>query len=186
MITNRKFVITFFIEEKTRGIISLDGESSIGYNITCNVDETDYQENRQVLDLSIGEATIALVKVPGYRLGSSGTESSETAVFYQFFVGTSTGEAYMLEKRYSEINLLDRLVRSSVASHLADSLPTLPGKVLNPFVDQTSETFIYKRRIELERYFEILMGNHKIIHSQDVMCFFGLDVLTGARTLDNT
>lgn len=180
MISNRKFDIPFFIESKDRGMISLDGEKSVGYTVTCTVNDIEYVENRQNLDISMDEHVVTICTVPGYRV----EQSTEQVVFYQLFVKTTSGEEFMLEKRYSEINFLDGLVRSATASHMVNSLPSLPGKVWNPFTDQTTETFIYKRRMDLEMYFNMLIGNAKVVHYQDVMAFFNLDVLTGLPKSD--
>jgi hypothetical protein len=180
MITTRKFSIPFTIRAQDHGSIDLDGEGQVVYNVACRVDGVEYIENRSQLDLSVGEVTPTVVTVPGYRVEQISNRPQEgPVVFYQLFVKTTNGDEFMLEKRYSEINFIDSLIRSATASHLQGSLPSLPGKVWNPWTDQTSETFIYSRRMALESYFAMLIGNSKVVHYQDTLAFLGLDVLTG-------
>lgn len=175
-IYSRKFSVPFRINSAD-GLIDLNGESSVGYVVNLKINGLEYEENRSKIDISLGEALPTLVTVPGHRVETSGRDGP--CVWYQLFVKTTAGEELMIEKRYSEINMLDALVRSQTAPHLSGSLPSLPGKIWNPFTDQTSETFIYQRRSALELYFAMLVGNAKVVHYQDMLCFFGLDPVTG-------
>ena len=48
------------------------------------------------------------------------------------------------------------------------SLPTLPGKVWNPFTDQTSETFIYQRRYIGMMTLYLLISQHTVHSTQQL------------------
>jgi hypothetical protein len=177
VVTNRQFTIPITIDGVQGSIIS-DGSSTITYDTILSLGGDVQKETRQVLDISLGEAYPTMVTIPGYRIQSEPappqTEGSIMSLFvtppttiytvwYQVFVKTSSGQEIVVERRYSEFNMLDQLVRSQTASHLVASLPNLPGKVINPFTDQTSEPFIYRRRTALEIYLSMLLGNSKVM-----------------------
>jgi hypothetical protein len=146
-IYNRKYFVKFQIRPDDDGIIELDGSGSVGYIATLKLNGVDYEESRTKPDISLGEAIPVQVTIPGHRVQVEGLGSRDgPTVWYQLFVKTSAGDEHVNEKRYSEVNTLDALVRAQTAGHLAYSLPKLPGKVWNPWTDQTSETFIYQRR----------------------------------------
>lgn len=178
-IYNRKFFVRIAIKPEDEGTIDLDGSGSVGYVVRLTLNGVEHEENRTRPDISVGEAIPVLATVPGYRLE---TTADGPTVYYQVYVKTSAGEEHMVEKRYSEINHLDALIRSQTASHLVKSLPSLPGKVWNPWTDQTSETFIHQRRTALELYFSMLIGNSKVVHYQETLVFFGMHPLTGLLT----
>ena len=182
-IYNRKFFVRLAIRPEDEGTIDLDGSGSVGYVVRLTLNGIEHEESRTLPDISVGEAIPTLATVPGYRLG---TTPDGPTVFYQVYVKTSAGEEHMLEKRYSEINHLDALIRSQTASHLVKSLPSLPGKVWNPWTDQTSETFIHQRRTALELYFSMLIGNSKVVHYQETLVFFGMHPLTGLLSSSKT
>lgn len=182
-IYNRKFFVKLALKPDDDGLIDLDGSGSVGYVVRLRLNGVEHEESRTLPDISVGEAIPVLATVPGYRLGST---ADGPTVYYQVFVKTSAGEEHMLEKRYSEINHLDALIRAQTASHLVRSLPSLPGKVWNPWTDQTSETFIHQRRTALELYFSMLIGNAKVVHYQETLVFFGLDPITGLLATSTT
>ena len=99
--------------------------------------------------------------------GTSGTDGSHEGdrrevAYFQIHVKTGYQEMLTIYHRYSEFDLLDKCLKSQMEGHLKSSLPNLPGKVFNPFVNQISEEFLEMRRRALEQYLVTLLGNSKV------------------------
>lgn len=88
--------------------------------------------------------------------------NNKEVIFYQVLVKTGYGDEITIYHRYSEFDLLDKCIKSQLDGHLRSSLPSLPGKIWNPFVDQFDEDFLQTRRLALQRYLVTLLGNSKV------------------------
>lgn len=102
------------------------------------------------------------VSVPLY-IRENDPNSHKEIIFYQILVKTGYGDEITVYHRYSEFDLLDKCIKSQLDGHLRSSLPNLPGKVWNPFVNQLDEDFLQTRRLALQRYLVTLLGNSKVI-----------------------
>ena len=135
---------------------------------------------------SSGEGRVPVqVMVPEIR-----TQSSEGKLIVHYKVvcalsgggggeGGREGEVVVF-RRYRDFDRLDRLVRSAFAgSHLLNSLPCLPVKILNPFTDQSDPVFIDGRRQELEVYLKRLIQMPKASSNPDLLRFFSLHPVSG-------
>lgn len=89
--------------------------------------------------------------------------NQKDVIFYQILVKTGYGDEITVYHRYSEFDILDKCIKSQLDGHLRSSLPSLPGKVWNPFVNQLDENFLQTRRLALQRYLVTLLGNSKVI-----------------------
>jgi len=133
-----------------------------------------------------GEGRVPVqVMVPEIR-----TQSSEGKLIVHYKVvcalsGGGGGEGgrereVVVLRRYRDFDKLDRLVRSAFAgSHLLNSLPCLPIKILNPFTDQSDPIFIDARRQELEMYLKRLIQMPKASSNPDLLRFFSLHPVSG-------
>lgn len=100
------------------------------------------------------------VMIPNLRTVSIGKKS---VVIYQIYSDINQ-ERVMVEKRYSDFVRLDNILRGLfLGSHLKDTLPSLPDKVYNPFLDQGSFAFLSTRKQGLEDYLNFLLANDKVL-----------------------
>lgn len=175
----RTFSITFQLPDPDRRACSIDcvGTSGIGFNHSLRLAGVEVAELRTVLEPGLGEAFPRRAGVADTRVFHEGKKK---VCLYQLFVepGNTSG-TLLIERRYSEFGALDLLIRAATDTHLLSSLPSLPGKVFNPMTDQASELFISARKEALQQYLTLLLTNHKAMHYQDVLCFLGLDPVTG-------
>lgn len=134
---------------------------------------------------SSGEGRVPVqVMVPEIRTQSS---EGKLIVHYKVVCALSGGKgetgrdgAVVVFRRYRDFDKLDRLVRSAFAgSHLLNSLPNLPIKILNPFTDQSDPAFIDNRRQELEVYLKRLIRMPKASNNPDLLRFFSLHPVSG-------
>jgi hypothetical protein len=101
------------------------------------------------------------ISIPSFHLQTDPLTRKDI-VYYQLQVQTGSGEVVKLSHRYSEFDLLDKCLKSQMDGHLRSSLPNLPGKVFNPFVNQLSQDFLESRRLSLQQYLVTLLGNSKV------------------------
>ena len=160
------------------GIIELDGSVATKYKVTFKLNNEIIPENRTRVELAMEEEVSLPVSasVVSHRLKVQ-KGKTQPRTLYKIHVKTSTGEEYYIERRFSEFDALNHLVRSQTSGHLKPSLPKMPSKVYNPWTDQSSDPFIQQRKGKLQLYVGTLLGNKKIVHYQDVLYFFGLDYL---------
>lgn len=98
---------------------------------------------------------------------------------YQILVKAGNGDQFVVERRFRQFDMLSRLIIAQTSSHLSNSLPSMPSKIVSPWVDQTSDNFITLRRLALQKYITQLLGNSKVVHYSDFLCFLGLHPVTG-------
>jgi len=173
---NRQFNIEFTIENKT-AVIECDGTTSARYAHKLTIDGCVYTDLRDIVTEAVEEDIPASVVITNTRTETD--KLSKRFVCYQLFVKTAGGQYTSVERRFSQFDCLNSSIRSGLRSHLADSLPTMPSKVVAPWVDQGSADFTRERQKQLEVYINHLLGNSKLTHTTDLMCFLGLHPLTG-------
>ena len=179
---NRKFYVTLAsmqVDKDLRsGIIELDGSNATKYKVTFNLNNEIIPENRTRLEIAMDEEISLPVsaEIVSHRLQSH-KGKSHPRTYYKLCVKTSKGHEYYIERRFSEFSAVNHLIRSQTSKHLKPSLPKMPSKVYNPWLDQSADPFIQQRKGKLQLYIGMLLGNKKIVHYQDVLYFFGLDYL---------
>jgi hypothetical protein len=127
--------------------------------------------------------------------------SGKRIAFFELLTKTTAGDTVTTQRRYSEFDILDKALRSQMSGHLHSTLPSLPQKVYNPFIDQFSLSFLETRLEALQQYLTTLLGNskvdtrisalilfliffpsffhHQAVYYTDFLCFVGLDPVTG-------
>ena len=194
-LTKEPHVIEFPIDNMTCTI--LIRFSSNGFNYTCKLGEEILTESRNQLEtLDATDIIPKVVLVPNFEASSStgkivinykvvvviGTieDDHELNILSEEDLGTvEAGHQTYVYRRYNDFErLAQRLKGAYKGSHLLTSLPSLPGKVINPFVDQTSPDFLNTRKRELEQYLKKVIEFPKANKNIDVLKFLGLDPLT--------
>ena len=180
-IINRKFEITFMIEDHYSSVISANGTSGVRYSHRLIVQDKEINEIKRSMteSLSVGEQIPEHVSIPDSRSYSDGTKE---VTLYQIFIKLLNGSQIIVERRFSEFVFL-RSILMSQKDQLIDRIPVLPGRVCAPWTDQLSSTFINDRRIALEVFLLGLLANPRVRHYTEVFCFLGLDPITGSALL---
>ena len=133
IVSNRKFEVSFPLNTEKNAVIDLDGTNGVKYVAVLRVNGLEHPENRKKIDLDLGESLATLITINKYRLEVQedvvpavttwyqppSSSSSQHVVWYQLVVKTSSGQEVTIERRYSEFDLLDQLVRSQTSGHLA-------------------------------------------------------------------
>jgi len=201
-LTKEPHVLEFPIDHMTCTIVI--GFSGNGFNYTCKVGDEILTESRDQLEnLDVSDIIPKIILIPEYQSSSS---TGKLVINYRIVtvIGTIADELEstigseedletvdqnhytFIYRRYSEFEkLAQRLKGAYKGSHLLSSLPTLPGKVVNPFVDQTSPDFVNGRKHELQNYLMKIIQFPKANKNIDLLKFLGLDPLT-AYPLDQT
>lgn len=108
-------------------------------------------------------------------------EDGKAVAFFEITTVAADGSEAKISRRYSEFTMLSSaLYCYFYYSHLLNSLPSLPGKVYNPFTKQLTPEFLEDRRHCLEVYLNMLLGNEKVVCYTDFLCFVGLNPITGS------
>lgn len=132
--------------------------NSLKYTYSLNMDGTTVKEIREKADIYMDEkepqVTITEVR--------TGHVKGKLITLYQISSTFSTGEKVSVERRYSEFVTLHSVVKGYTGQHLLTTLPHLPGKVLNPFFNQSSPEFLSQRKDSLQNYLITLLNNSKV------------------------
>lgn len=137
------------------------------YHHEFYVDQMKQTPFNKVAESPFTETIPTQVSVPLYIREQEG---GKEVIYYQLLVKTGLGDEITVYHRYSEFDLLDKCIKSQLDGHLRSSLPSLPGKVWNPFVNQFDEDFLQTRRLALQRFLVTLLGNSKVISL--IVCLF--------------
>lgn len=202
-LTKDPHIIEFPIDNMTCTII-IGFSGSTGFNYTCQLgDETLTESRNQLENLEESDIIPRVIMVPEFQTSSStgklvinykvttviGTISDdlETKIVSELDLEEVENTQHtFVYRRYNEFEkLAQRLKGAYKGSHLLSSLPSLPGKVINPFVDQTTPDFINSRKNDLEQYLRKIIHFPKANKNIDLLKFLGLDPLT-AYPLDPT
>jgi hypothetical protein len=138
------------------------------------------------------------ISIPSLKTCYLDKQQKKVVIRYQIISEIRKGEKMMVEKRFSDFVILDKLIKG----HFPDdkSIPRLPKKIYNPFIDQTSDGFLFQRRKSLEDYLNTIISHDKVRSSlfsfikssfhcalspaikisplTEVLCFLGLDPIT--------
>jgi len=102
----------------------------------------------------------------------------DTIVFYTFRVEMRSGESKTLEKRFSDFQALHAQMRSNYevgrSAHLLKNFPDFPPASMKLFVDHTNPEFLDKRKHELERWFQQLLGLPHACTDVHLLHFLGM------------
>ncbi len=171
----REFDIPFDFNGKTAAIYA-NGSSSMYYIHTLVIDAIPIDDITKKVDVKMDEKVPQQIKIARFR---TYREMSKVVAVYVIEVTTGSGQSLTIERRYSDFSYLDAAIRSSTEGHMSASVPDLPPKVYNPFVDQTTDEFIGGRLIGLQQYVTMLLGNSKLQYYTDFYVFLGLSPITG-------
>jgi hypothetical protein len=84
------------------------------------------------------------------------------------------GEELIVQRRFSDFDELDCLVRSVFKGHhLYENLPSLPTKSVKLLTDHLNASFIEERRAKLEAYLRKLCAVPHVVQDPDVLEFLG-------------
>lgn len=189
-IITRKFSITFKLNHNNCYIEITMTIPSLHYSHHFYVDSSQQISFHQLAKSPFTETIPLQISIPTYILqtvtegkhtrgatgiGGTGTGDTEGShevtptngegkevAYFQIHVKTGYQEMLTIYHRYSEFDILDKCLKSQMEGHLKSSLPNLPGKVYNPFVNQISEEFLEMRKRALEQYLVTLLGNSKV------------------------
>jgi hypothetical protein len=174
-VLTREFDVSFNFGGKPCAIYA-DGTASLYYEHQLVIDGVPIEALHKKVDISLGERTPQKIRIPKFR---TYREMSKLVVVYMIEITDGFGDEMLIERRYSDFAYLDSCIRAATEGHMYYSLPTIPGKVYNPWVDQSSNEFIEERRQGLESYMSMLWGNGKVTYYTDFFVFLGLNPLTG-------
>ena len=154
----REFELSFHIHG-INGKIICDGLDSVKYFHSLTLNNDLITPLNKLTISSLGERIPLRVSIPDTRTYSL---NHKKITVYQISVEPATGRNFVIERRYSEFEMLNDLIHSQTEYHIAQSLPNLPGKVYTPFKNQFSSKFIEKRRNKLEIYLQYILANDKV------------------------
>ena len=115
-VTTRKFSISFKFKEED-ALISADGTDSINFGHKLEINNNFQIEMRNVNDTGfISEDIPDSILITDTR---AIVEDDKSVIFYQVYVKTKRKQHTIVEKRYSQFDILDSCIRSSVRKHIA-------------------------------------------------------------------
>jgi WD40 repeat protein len=102
--------------------------------------------------------------IPRYKETLEGTK---TVIYYTIEISKKANQKWTVEKRYKEFDDLHAAIKKTYAH-----LPILPGKTLFPIKTPAE---IEKRREELEKYIQAVVGRDDVLNSEHVKKFLQVD-----------
>jgi len=174
-IVGTKFQIVFQLGDH-EAVIHAEVVPGISANYKLSFNGNDYPEFRSEIASSLGENLPTSITIPSHRTKFM---TKKCIALYQILVKAGNGQEIVVEKRYSQFCMLNDLLRAQIDGHIRSSMPSLPGKFINPLLDQSSQEFITSRQVALQHYLNQLLGNSKVSVTTDFLCFLGLDAVTG-------
>jgi hypothetical protein len=169
------FTICFRFHEQIF-LITVKRRSSVRIRMTMTMNGYEVKEIRKTADIAIDENPPVRVSIPSAR---TCTVNGKQVTVYKICCETVTKEKIALERRYSDFQYLNTMVVGHTGQHIRPTLPKVPGRVINPFIDQFGEPFVNARREALQGYLQSLLSNSKVALYTEVLCFLGLDPTTG-------
>ncbi len=157
-LVDNKFALSFK-HNSQQFDISVERNNTLKYTYTLKLEGHEVKEIREKVDISLDEPLPKQVLITDVRPGKA---QGKSITLYRLCCDVGVGEKIFVERRYSEFVTLNDIVRSNTAQHIRSTLPKLPGKVLNPFFDQTNPDFVHKRREALQNYIKDLLTNSKV------------------------
>lgn len=154
-----EFDIIFRLYDNT---FTIKGKNKYSYpscEFTLYLEKTEIKDIRNSSNIALIRNPIKSVTIPSYRFISNNKKSY---VVYQIHCQIENNEKIMVEKRYSEFVILDQVIRGHLTNHIRVTLPNLPQKIFNPFVDQFEVKFLNNRKFSLQAYLVFLLNNDKV------------------------
>ena len=140
------------------------------------IDCDNITEIKRQTDISIGERIPSHISIPDTRTFNDG---SRDVTLYQIFIKSASGGQIIIERRFSEFFALSDAIKAQKDDrNLQGVLPSLPGKTVMPWVDQTSATFIEDRREALQQYMQDLLSNARVGLAVFCVAYFDCDSST--------
>lgn len=152
-------------------------ENNTKFTVLLRMNGEEASDSKSMADIDLGETVIKQIRITGTR--SYDDKYGKRVTVYTVSSTIDNGPDVEVEQRYSAFEALDSMIRGQIPHHLRTIMPSLPGKVLNPFTDQNSPDFIEQRRNKLQSYLDLILGNDKIKHLSDLACFLGRHPITG-------
>mmetsp|Transcript_23028 Transcript_23028/g.38432 ORF Transcript_23028/g.38432 Transcript_23028/m.38432 type:complete len:303 (-) Transcript_23028:200-1108(-) len=157
-------------------VLSIIRHNIIKVKMVLKMNGYEMKEIRKTADIITGEQSPpTLVSIPSAR---TSVVNSRPITVYRICCEISNKEKVIVERRYSEFFYLHAMVMGHTGKHLRSTLPSLPSRVFNPFVDQKCTDFINIRREALQTYLNGLLANSKVVCYTEVLCFLGLDPMS--------
>ncbi len=157
-LTESKFFVSFTLYGHLFDI-EAQRSKSLSFNYVLKMEGFLVKEIRDKADISLDEPTPNHVSITDVK--NCKTNGKEI-MMYVICCDVGSGEKVCVDRRYSDFVLLDEIVRGNTGRNLRSTLPKLPGKVLNPFFDQTSPDFVQRRKEALQTYLQQLLTNSKV------------------------
>lgn len=153
VVVHRSFSIAFDIDGE-EAYISAHGTATLGYTHTFAVNGEEVKELRsihggEIIDFSLGTRIPMHISIPDTRTFHDGNRQ---VTMYQIYAQSGSSGKAIVERRFSDFVILDKIVRNLTDGKLHQYLPKLPEKVLNPWIDQCDEAFIASRKDILQVY----------------------------------
>jgi hypothetical protein len=123
--------------------------------------ETTIGNSQRPVDVQIASVKKRLLETSSSSSSSSSSGAKEEVNVYEVSFQINS-KAVSISRRYCEFAMLDSMIRSQTRKHMLSTIPTLPGKVFNPFTNQTSEKFLEQRRRSLEQFLANLVNHEKV------------------------
>lgn len=153
----KEFMITFKLYGKIFEL-KVTRSSTLRHVYALNMDGTTVKEIREKADIYLDEKE-PQVSITEVRTGHI---NGKIVTMYQISCQFGPTEKVTVERRYSEFVTLHKMIKGYTGQHLVATLPRLPGKVMNPFFDQSSPEFLALRRDLLQTYLINLLNNSKV------------------------
>lgn len=156
---SKSFVLAFKLHDQPVQLVGERAMSLAKYNFRLLVDKVELKDIKACPITKKESHSPRAANIPQYR---TATMQSKPVILYQVFCEASNHETFMVERRYSEFDRFDHILRNNLPPHILSTLPKLPGKVFNPFVDQNEVHFISQRKERLEKYLNFLLNNETV------------------------
>lgn len=178
-VTARQPVRVEFKMDGKNCCIVFDGmRSLISYVHNLFIEGVRFPEARETIDIGTNERMPTSVATCGIKIVAG-------VVYFGLNVSFGSDEStkVTIYRRYSQFVMLDSLIRAQLDFHLISSMPSLPGKVYNPYFNQLSKAFLAERHDGVCNYLNQLLGNSKVccvllsnIGSANSFIFVGLSL----------
>jgi hypothetical protein len=163
-LSNNPFVVSFQLNGHSFEL-NVSRSSTLNHSYSLTIDGHQVKEVREKADISVDEPAPRFVEITEVK---NCKIDGKIVSVYQICCHLESGEKLFIERRYSDFQNLNTIIMGQTGRHLRSTLPSLPGKILNPFLDQTTDSFIQARRDGLQRYLKQLLTNSKVIRRKNL------------------
>lgn len=152
------FDLMFKISEQVF-TITAERVKGVKYRLKLRMNGYEMMEIRKTTEIAVGETTPSRITIPDIRRCEV---MGKVVIMYKICSEINSQERVMVERRYSDFEMLTNMICGQTSSHLKPTLPKLPGKILNPFVDQSKAAIVAERQQNLQRFLIALLANQKV------------------------